>query len=717
MKNALPTQLLILLSISVSTTAQLQKKDSSSYVQPQIQVTALRASDKSPFTTTNISQQQLAANNVGYDIPTLLNQTPATVISSDAGNGIGYTGIRIRGTDASRINMTINGVPYNDAESQGIFFVNLPDLASSTSSLQIQRGVGSSTNGTAAFGASLNFSTLQAQPTKQLQFSKSHGSFNTYKHSLVAATGLTNSGLSASIRLSQLHSNGYVQRAKTNLLGGLLNIGYNHNKLNLQFNIISGSEKTNQAWYGVNKNMLKTNRRYNSAGTEKTDEPYKNETDNYLQTQYQLIANYKANAYWQLSNTAFYTRGKGYYEQYKAAQDYATYNLPYPNTTSTQTDLVRQLWLSNHYYGISSNAMYNKGANQVVLGGLISTYQGSHYGIIKWAQLGINTPYIWYNIPATKSDITLYSKWLHSLTPNITLYSDVQYRGVNYNIYGFRNNPNLKLNNTYSFFNPKVGISYSKNNTTASISYAIANKEPNRDDFENTITDQPQPEQLHDIELNYTKLINKLQLNATGYYMYYHNQLILNGRLNDVGAFTRQNVPISYRTGIELQANYAFTKKLYATGNISLSHNKIKNYTEYIPNYDAGGNITKQYSNTNIALSPATVAAASLSYKATQQLSVLTQAKYVGLQYLDNTQNNARSLAPFYIQDVHITYHPKLKKIKNFTLQGQVNNVLNRLYEPNGYTYSYIIGGNTTTDNYYYPMAGINYMVAITVGL
>ncbi|MEO6537451.1 MAG: TonB-dependent receptor plug domain-containing protein, partial [Ferruginibacter sp.] len=578
------------------------------YLQP-VEVNAVRASDKTPVAKTNLSKKIIEKNNIGQDLPFILNQTPSVVVNSDAGTGIGYTGIRVRGTDASRINVTLNGIPYNDAESQGTYFVDLPDISSSAGSIQVQRGVGTSTNGAGAFGGSINISTNDIIPTRSLEVNNSIGSYNFYKNTLKFNSGIMGKHFIFDGRLSSIRSNGYIDRAKSNLKSFYASTAYVDSKNSLRMNVFSGKEKTYQAWYGIDSATLSNNRRFNSAGTEKSGEPYRNETDNYTQTHYQLFYNHKFNTFWKASVATFLTKGKGYYEQYKTDKKLSSYGLPDFNDGNTiikTTDLIRRLWLDNDFYGSILSAQYQKNNTGVIIGGGWNKYDGKHYGEIIWAQQQAAIPknYRWYNLTATKQEYSAFTKWTEQFCSNLQSFIDFQVRKVNYSINGFRDNPELRINKNYFFFNPKAGLTYSKNKNRGFISYARAAKEPNRDDFEAGVDQQPKAEILNDFEagLEHTNIKSSLGINL--YYMLYKDQLVLTGKINDVGSYTRTNIAKSYRAGIELQGAAEFLDWLSASGNISFSRNKIKNFTEYIDDYDNGGQQTKFYSKPDIAFSP-----------------------------------------------------------------------------------------------------------------
>jgi iron complex outermembrane recepter protein len=698
------------------TTAQ---KDSFLLLEP-VEVKASRAGNLAPFTKTNISAATIEKNNLGQDIPFLLNQIPSAVINSDAGNGVGYTGIRIRGTDATRINVTLNGIPYNDPESQGTFFVDMPDFMSSVGSIQVQRGVGTSSNGTAAFGATINISTNEVKDKPYTEFNNTFGSFNTWKNTLKIGSGLINDHFTADFRLSRISSDGYVDRATSDLKSYYFSTAYFNKKSSIRFNNFSGDEKTYQAWYGVSESDLKTNRTSNPAGMDKPGSAYKNETDNYKQDHYQLFFNHKFTESLTLSNALFYIKGKGYYEQYKADQKYSKYGLPNQvvgTTTISRSDMIRRLWLDNDFYGNILSLQYRKNNHEYTLGGGLTKYDGKHFGEILWAEKGLKLPAKWYDLNAFKSDANIYFKQLSPIAEHLNLFYDLQYRHVSYDINGFRNNPGLKVNTDYDFFNPKLGVSFNKNGWTGYVSHAIANKEPNRADFETGATVKPKYERLNDTELGFTKRTSKTQLSMTLYHMLYKDQLVLTGKINDVGAYTRTNIPESYRAGIELEGSMIVTKKMNVSANLSFSKNKIKNTTEFIDNYDIGGQKINNYSNTDIAYSPSIIGGTNINLLPCKNFELNLTNKYVGKQYLDNTQNENRKLNAFFVQDINAIYTIRKSWMKEANIILQLNNVFDKKYEPNGYTYSFISGGSLVDNNYYFPMAGTNFMLGLNIKL
>lgn len=693
------------------------KRDSILLLEP-VEVRAIRAGENSPFTKTNLYKKDIEKLNLGADLPFILNQTPSVVASSDAGNGVGYTGIRIRGTDASRINITLNGVPFNDPESQGSFFVDIPDFSSSVGSIQIQRGVGTSSNGAGAFGASINISTNEPKLKPYAEINNSYGSFNTWKNTAMIGSGLVSDHFTTDFRVSRISSDGYIDRASTDLKSYFLSTAYIGKKNSIRFNIFSGKEKTYQAWYGVSEYDLANNRTINYSGMERPGDPYDNETDNYKQDHYQLFYNQDLSKRIKFNLGLFYIKGKGFYEQYRADEAYADYGLPEPtygNTVVTNTDLVRQLWLNNDFFGNVFSLHYKNEKTQITLGGSWNRYEGMHYGDVIWAKEGLALPGRWYDLTANKNDFTVYYKEQTKISSLVSIFYDLQYRNVKYDLNGFRHNPDLIIHNNYGFFNPKFGLSFQKNTWSGYLSYSRGQKEPNRDDFEAGLDQQPRPEKLSDLELGVSKRTSKYQLGVTAFYMYYKDQLVLTGKINDVGAYTRTNIPKSYRAGIEFEASAVLTDWLKAAGNFTYSRNKVSDFMEYIDDYDNGGQIINQYSSTDIAYSPDMISAATVSFTPLKNAELSFLSKYVSKQYLDNTQNENRKLNAYYTQDVRLIYTISKKWLKELNIILQANNVFDKKYEPNGYTFSYYYGGSLATENYYFPMSGRNYTVGVNL--
>lgn len=696
-----------------------------------IEVRSLRTDSRSPFSKTDINKKDIAAQNLGQDLPVLLQMTPSAVSSSDAGAGVGYTALRVRGTDGTRINVTLNGVPINDAESQGTFFVNLPDLASSTSSIQLQRGVGSSTNGGAAFGATMSISNMEQNDKAGGELNISSGSFNTQKYTIKAGTGLLENGWKFDVRLSKISSDGYIQRSASDLKAAQVIGNWQINEqTRFRFQVLTGAERTGQAWNGIPQDSLQSNRRYNGLGEKADGSFYNNQTDNYQQTYYQAFLDHNLNKHWTSNFGLFLTRGKGYYEEYRLGEKFKNYGLANFTTpagdTFTKTDMVRQLWLDNYYYGGLYGFQYAKNKTQINIGGSVSQYSGLHYGFVKWAQYGVPADHNWYRNDAMKNDFNQFVKVQYNIIPKLTLYADAQVRAVTYFMNGFRKNPSLRPSSNYVFFNPKMGANYmlqDERNKQQRVyaSLAIANKEPNRDDFEASPTNLPKAEKLINLEAGYEIIRKGWTALANIYLMDYKNQLVLNGQINDVGAYTRINVDKSYRAGLELVASIQSTKWLNISSNITFSQNKIKRFDEYIDDYDNGNQKVINHENTYIAFSPNLIAATNFEfkpflhfrYKSLQSLELNLMSKYVGRQYLDNTSDKARSISDYTIFDVRARYTLNIKGNSDLVFTLAIYNALNRNYENNGYNYSYISGGTTSVSNYYYPQAGRYFLAGI----
>ncbi len=697
---------------------RLEPKD---FLTEEFIVSATRASASTPTTFSNVDKSEIAKRNLGQDIPILLNFTPSVVSYSDAGAGVGYTGLRIRGSDQTRINATVNGIPLNDAESHGVFWVNMPDFASSVENIQIQRGVGTSTNGAATFGASLNFQTDTRRDEAYAELDNGFGSFNTWRHTVKAGTGLLNNRFAVDARLSKITSDGYVDRAFSDLSSWFVSGGYYGEKSVIKLVAFSGKEQTYQSWYGLPESKLKDDRTYNFY-------TYDNETDNYQQDHYQLIYTGKVGSNWKTNLALHYTYGRGYYEQFRENDRFSRYNLPdvvVGDQVISRSDIIRRRWLDNDFYGFvgSVNYVSTDGKLDWIIGGGANRYDGGHFGEIIWARFAGNTNIRdrYYDNNAIKDDRNIYTKATYEIKPGLNLFGDLQLRGINYSFIGV--NDDLRIVDgraDYTFFNPKFGFSYEKGNQTWYASYAVANREPTRSDFtDNPITEVPRPERLNNVEAGVRTKAGSFSYNANFYYMGYQDQLILTGQINDVGAYIRENVAASYRAGIEVDGAYQLSGSWTLGGNIALSQNKIREFTEYIDDYSVEDfrQETFTYTNTDIAFSPNVVGSAIIEYKPSKNLSLNWLSKYVGRQFLDNTANEARSLDAFFTNDLRISYAAAPRFFKGLEVNLLINNIFNELYEPNGYTFSYFVpGGNgreLVTENFYYPQAGTNFLLGL----
>ncbi|SKB74411.1 iron complex outermembrane recepter protein [Daejeonella lutea] len=682
----------------------------------EVLVRSTRATENSGTTYRNVSKEELEKNNLGQDLPFLLNQTPSVVVSSDAGNGIGYTGIRIRGSDPTRVNVTVNGIPYNDSESQGSFWVNMPDFASSVDNIQIQRGVGTSTNGAGAFGGSLNIQTTTRRDSAYAELNNTFGSYQTLKNTVNVGTGLINNKLSFDGRLSRIKSDGYIDRGSSDLKSYFLSGAYYGKSSLLRANVFSGSEKTYQAWNGVPENLLNTNRTFNSFS-------YDDQTDNYVQNHYQLLYSKTISPSFSANAALHYTRGKGYYEEFKEDQDLANYGVaPYTvgGTTISESDLIRRRWLDNDFYGFTYSLNYvPASAVNLTFGGAYNEYDGDHFGEVirgQFVPVNLNLQR-YYQGNGLKKDFNTYLKADYSIG-DLNLYADLQYRSINYKISGTDKNRNtLAQNDQLDFFNPKIGLTYQLN-TSSNVyaSLAIANKEPNRDDYVNsTPASRPFSENLLDIETGYRVRKGTFAGGLNAYAMMYNNQLVLTGKINDVGEYIRQNVKDSYRIGIELDSRLQLSRSLAWGLTASLSDNKIKNFTEFVDDYDNGGQIVNNYNDVDLAFSPQFIGSSELSFRPFKRTELALLSKYVSDQYLDNTSNSARKLDAFFVNDLRLSYNTSFRGLKTIGLTLLVNNVLSEKYESNGYTFSYLYGGAFTTENYYFTQAPGNFLLSLSL--
>ena len=718
---------LLFLFFGFSALSQEKQQDSTQLeTLDEVLVKAVRVNATSPITHSNVTKEQLQKRNLGQDVPILLNYLPSVVTTSDAGAGVGYTGIRVRGVNAQSTNVTINGIPYNDAESLGTFWVNLGDFASSVESLQLQRGVGTSTNGSGAFGASINVLTDAVSNKAYGEIANSFGSFNTWKHTVKFSTGLLNDHIEIAGRLSQITSNGYIDRASSNLKSYFLQASYVDESTLIKAITFSGKEVTYQSWNGIeDPYLLEHDRTFNSAGMY-TDENgnvqfYDNEVDNYQQDHYQFHWNQKINNNWSTNLALNYTKGKGYFEQYKEDQafvDYGLENVDIGNETLTETDLIRRRWLDNDFYVVNANVNYKTNVLNVILGTSYSSYTGDHFGEIIWAQYASNSMIRdrYYNGNGKKIDASSFAKATYRLNEHLSLYLDLQSRYVSYKTTGTNSDvAPFIVDKNYHFFNPKAGVSYNINtNNNLYFSYARANREPNRDDFENNA--DVKPEQLNDFELGWRHTSNFFSLNTNLYYMLYNEQLVLTGAINNSGNPIRDNSGKSYRLGLEVDAVFNISKTFSVQPNMALSMNKNK---ETFASID--GEIV-DLGETNISYSPNIVAGNAFVVKPLKGLQMSLLSKFVGEQYMGNTDSEASKLDSYFVNDFNVMYEIETTSIfKSIIISGLVNNIFSEKYSSNGFYYTY---DDTWTDpnqvttiegTGYYPQATRNFLLGVTL--
>nr|WP_288884032.1 TonB-dependent receptor [uncultured Pedobacter sp.] len=724
----------------------------SAFLADEVIVNATRANEKSATTYKNISKTDIEQNNFGQDLPFILNNTPGVVVTSDAGAGVGYTGIRIRGSDASRINVTVNGIPYNDSESQGTFWVNMPDFASSVDNVQIQRGVGTSTNGAGAFGGSLNIQTSSSSEVPYAEINNTYGSYNTLKNTVKVGTGLIDGKWSFDGRLSRIKSDGFIDRAASNLKSYFLSGAYHGKTDILRVNVFSGTEETYQAWNGVPEAKLRGDieglkehynnnlgylyntqadslNLFNSDNRKYNQFLYKDQNDNYKQNHYQALYAKQFNEQLSFNGALHLTQGEGYFEEYKNNQKLKNYGLPNViagGSTIERTDLVRRRWLDNNFYGLTYAFNYQPESNlNFTLGGAYNQYRGKHFGQVIWAQYASTSTndYHYYDGKGDKDDFNSYFKVNYNPVTQLSLFADLQYRNVKYDISGTdKNRKSLDYNNNYNFFNPKVGATYFLNESSNFYaSFSVANKEPNRDDFTNLKEGLavPKPERLNNVEAGYRFKNTDFNVGVNAYGMFYKDQLIFTGEINEYSDAYRQNVDKSYRIGLELDASYVISSHFAVNANAAFSRNKIKNYVDYVSEYDNDFNLINvqatNYANPDISFSPNSVIFGELVYKPVAGFAIALQSKYVSKQYMDNTQNESRKLDAYWVNNARLGYDFSLKGIKNINIGLLANNILNKKYESNGYTYSSIYPWGTTTENFYFPQAGTNFLLSLNL--
>ncbi len=707
-------------------------------------IKGVRADSKSPFTFSNISKEEIETQNLGQDVPYLLRWQPSTVVTSDAGTGIGYTGLRIRGSDPSRINVTINGIPLNDAESQNVFWVDLPDFASSTSDIQIQRGVGTSTNGAGAFGGSINLNTSKVNLKPFAELNTSFGSFQTRKLNANFSTGLINKNWVIDGRVSRLLSEGYIDRGSADLFSWYGSAAYINKNSSLRLNVFSGKERTYQAWCGVPAQFINSDslRTYNQCGITSNGDFYDDQVDDYRQTHYQAFYNKELSLNSNFGVALHYTRGLGFFEQYEIGEDLDDYGIKPINDTIFESDLVRRRWLDNHFYGAILNYNFKTSDEKFELGiGMgANVYEGAHYGepisiLVDPAATSFER---YYDNDATKEDYNLYAKAGYNFTPKFNGFLDLQVRNVRYEFLGFDGEGNnVTQTDDLIFFNPKLGWFYETSRTGGVYaSFAVANREPNRDDYtESSTNSRPSPETLYDTEVGFRQKWKKASFEATGYYMYYEDQLVLTGQINDVGEYGRVNVDDSYRLGLELVGGIALTDALDLQGNLTFSQNKIAEFTEFIDNWDTWEQETIVHENTNLAFSPNVIFGGELSYNVLKgnednDLIISLMQKHVGKQYIDNTSNENTTLDAYNFTDLRFHYTFKSNWFQAISVNFLIQNIFDQRFSTNAWTYRYISegydarpddpyarleSGSTYNLTGFYPQAGRNFLVGLKI--
>ena len=723
MKKLLCTVALSLMLVNLNAQEKIQDTIKTQILD-EVLVKSIRVDADSPITHSNVDKEELAKTNLGQDIPVLLNYLPSVVTTSDAGAGIGYTYIRVRGSDASRVNITINGIPYNDSESQGTFWVNMPDFASSIENLQLQRGVGTSTNGSGSFGASLNILSDGVSDNAFSEIGIAGGSFNSQKYNVKFSTGLLNDHFEVSGRLSKITSDGYIDRASSDLKSYFLQGAFINDNTLIKALVFGGKEKTYQAWYGIDAETLEIDRTYNPAGIYTDDDGnvkfYDNETDNYSQDHYQLFWNQKINNNWTTNLGLNYTYGRGYYEQYKEDEDFEFYDfesIEIGGEVINTTDLIRRRWLDNDFYVINANVNYVKENLEVSTGAFYSHYDGDHFGEVIWAKYASNSEIRdrYYEGNGKKDEFTVFAKATYKINEQWSAYGDLQGRFLTYKTTGLTSDRvPLEVDEKYNFFNPKAGLTYElsdKNQLYAS--YGRAHREPRRADFENGIT---KPEKLDDYELGWRFKAQKNTINTNIYFMNYKDQLVLTGAIDDTGAPLRATSGKSYRLGVEIDATFLICDNFRMLSNLALSSNKNLDFVSPID-----GELVN-LGTTNLSFSPNIVAGNKFEYEPITNLQLGLYTKYVGEQYMGNVDSDVSKLDAYFVNDFNVSYTiDKIPFLREIVVTGLVNNIFNIKYVSNGYYYTY---DDTWTDptatttiegTGYYPQATINFLVGATV--
>jgi iron complex outermembrane recepter protein len=700
----------------------------------EVNITATRAGEKYPVASTLMSQKEISKVNLGKDLPYIIQNMPSVVTTSDAGTGIGYTGLTIRGTDLTRINVTMNGIPLNDAESQGVWFVDLPDIASSTADIQVQRGVGTSTNGAGAFGATVNIQTEGHREDPYGEVTFAGGSYGTARGSASFGSGTFGRHFAVDGRVSVLSSDGYIDRASADLRSYYIAGGYYGKNTTLKLLTFSGTEKTYQAWEGVPGDSLESNRTFNPAGlyydSAGNIRYYRNQTDNYRQDHYQMIFSQNLAPHWNLNAALFYTKGYGYYESYKMQESFADYgrqNVILGGDTISQTDLVNRKYLDNDFYGITFSSNYSlKEKLKLTVGGGWNRYYGEHYGTVIWAQYASNgnSERNWYYSTGDKSDFNIYMKAVYTLFGKLNLFADLQYRYVHYAMKGTLDDlRSLDQVHTFNFFNPKAGIWYDfSDRHHAWLSFGIANREPSRNNYQDADPGKiPAFETLHDYEAGYSFHNRWLRAVLNLYYMHYRDQLVLTGEINSVGEAVMVNVPQSYRAGIEVTAGITILKSLTWDVNVAISRNKILDFTSYTDNYDISwnylGQVTSFLGTTNLSFSPPVNIGSTIRYMPLKGLTFSFYSKYIGRQYIDNTSTTSRSLDPWFVNNLGAEYALEPGFFKEVVFQVMVGNIFSARYISNGWVYPYILDGEEYEMTGWFPQSPVTFMAGITLRL
>lgn len=700
----------------------------SSILEDEVIVQSTRVDKNAPTTFSNVSREEIEEENTAQNLPYVLEGQPSMVATSNGGAGVGYSDFRIRGSSPTRINVTINGIPLNDAESHGLFFVNIPDIAGSSESIQLQRGVGTSTNGAGAFGATVNMQTTALKTEPYAELNNSYGSFNTLKNNLKFGTGLINETWAFNGSLSRIQSNGYIDRATSDLKSYYFSGSYRDENTMIKAITFSGREETYQSWWGVVEDSvgerstaqnfigeLATNPKTKPDSRNYNHYTYENQVDNYGQDHYQLHLSHKINDQIRLNGALHYTYGNGYYEQYQRDASLSLHQIQpvtIGDSSISNSDLVRRRWLNNHFYGATYSGVYEKNRLKVNIGGAWNMYDGDHYGTVIWSRFAGDSEIKdkFYDNNALKNDFNIYAKVNYEVSSNLSVFGDFQFRTIGYKTSGLDiDGQDIAQEDHLDFFNPKFGLNYALSASSRIYLFGgIGHREPTRDDYIDASSGvEPQPEELRNIELGYEKQWQNASIKVNGYLMDYKNQLVQTGEVNDVGRSIRTNVNNSYRAGIELIGGLELSKRFSWNGNLTLSRNRILDF-----NYQVDGQLIETYDSKPIAFAPSIIGFSNFTYEPLKNLEVSFRSKYVGDQYLDNTESEERMLEKYFVNNAKLSYTVKNKALfRAIEVSVEANNIFNVLYSSDGYVFPYLNEeGAPQYTNYYYPQAGRNFM-------
>lgn len=699
----------------------------------EVLVLTNRASNTTPVAQTNLKAAEIKQLTVANNLPHVLWMTPSLVATSENGTGAGYSGLRIRGTDANRINVTLNGIPLNNPESQEVYWVNIPDMTSALNTIQIQRGVGTSTNGPGAFGASINM----AVSTSEEAFFESGttvGSYGTFQQNIAAGTGVFGKGLSFDVRYSNMTTDGYLRNGWCDHESLFASFVKRFDKSALRVNYIYGNQHTGITWEGISAEQMEEDPTFNPAGTIKDGVYYDNESDNYRQHHVQAFYTRSLSDNLLLNAGVNYTDGFGYYEQYKQDRTFSSMGLlnqTVEGVTYAETDLIRRKNMSNGFSTAHINLDYLSDRLRVQTGAMYTYYNGDHFATLLWVENNenIQAEFEWVRNNGVKKDGNVFAKAEYTLLDGLNTYLDLQYRHVSHDLTGIDDDDmeDMTQSRTWDFFNPKAGLYYSKGKHTAFASVAVGQREPARADikdaFKSGANSTIKPEHLTGYEVGYTYDNQKLMVSYVMYYMNYSNQLVPTGKLNDVGYKLMSNAEKSYRAGVEVALGWKPSNAWQFDANATFSRNRVVDHTVWYETYDNSSDwgdaaqLSQHFDEAKLPYSPESMGAFRVSWKPLRNLSLSATEKFVSEQYITNTQNDALKLPAYHSTNVSMTYDFRLLGVTEASLGVHVINLTNQSYACNGWGYEahFANGDPTYTEVGLYPVAPRNYLAKFTV--